>query len=326
MSTRSLILLLILSSSMSGCIFEDEGENVQEITPTDETLDEESQFSVHCIEYDDLERCWLLLVPTIVNESSTVPLVVDIHGGGDDMYEQRWTSDFANISMEQGFIVAYPQGHNDLWNQGDGVLPGADQDDVGFILKMVEKIQNNHSIDSSRIYVTGWSNGCGMTHRLAVQSSDVFAAAGCMSMYQFAEVAMGYSPIPFMEVHGILDEIVHYGSAAFAGVILGIPGTGVEQGAIQNLEQWANLNGCQGVMPEIIVVEDDYDIRGYSDCENGVEVRLMSLFFAAHNPYLYDDPVATPGRGDGNPTGVPSSRIVWDFMSQYSKESGDETE
>tara|TARA_Y100000996_G_scaffold228159_1_gene179479 strand:- start:5635 stop:6306 length:672 start_codon:yes stop_codon:yes gene_type:complete len=221
--------------------------------------------------------------------------------------------------MEQGFIVAYPQGHNDLWNQGDGVLPGADQDDVGFILKMVEEIQNNHSIDSSRIYVTGWSNGCGMTHRLAVQSSDVFTAAGCMSMYQFAEVATGYTPIPFMEVHGILDEIVHYGSAAFAGVILGIPGTGLEQGAIQNLEQWANLNGCQGVMPEIIVVEDDYDIRGYTDCENETQVMLMTLFFAAHNPYEHDDPVAQPGRGWANPTGVPTSTIVWEFVSQFSK-------
>ena len=40
MSTRSLILLLMISSSMSGCIFEDEEGNVQEITTTDEILDE----------------------------------------------------------------------------------------------------------------------------------------------------------------------------------------------------------------------------------------------------------------------------------------------
>ena len=316
----TLVMLLLASSIFSGCMSEPTNVDSEKETPLDENPNFDTPFSVHCIEYDDLERCWLLLVPTIVNESSTVPLVVDIHGGGDDMYQQRWTSDFANLSMEQGFIVAYPQGHNDLWNQGDGVLPGADQDDVGFILKMVEKIQNNHSIDSSRIYVTGWSNGCGMTHRLAVQSSDVFAAAGCMSMYQFAEVATGYTPIPFMEVHGILDEIVHYGSAAFAGVILGIPGTGLEQGAIQNLEQWANLNGCQGVMPEIIVVEDDYDIRGYTDCENETQVMLMTLFFAAHNPYEHDDPVTQQGRGWANPTGVPTSTIVWEFLSQFSTE------
>ena len=117
MKTWPLILLLIISSTMGGCIIE-EGEDAQDIASTDEILDQESQFSEHCIQYDNLERCWLLLVPMSLNESGKVPLIVDIHGGEDDMYQQRWTSDFANISMEQGFIVAYPQGHNNLWNMG----------------------------------------------------------------------------------------------------------------------------------------------------------------------------------------------------------------
>ena len=183
---------MILSSTMGGCIHE-EVRGEQDIPSTDEILDEESQFTEHCIEYDDLERCWLLLVPMTLNESSTVPLVVDIHGGEDDMYQQRWTSDFANISMEQGFIVAYPQGHNNLWNMGwDSITCSAgilctEEDDVGFILQMVDTITQNHSIDNSRIYSTGWSNGCGMTQRLAVEASEVFAAAGCMAMYRFVE-------------------------------------------------------------------------------------------------------------------------------------------
>ena len=50
MNARLLLILLMLSSTMSGCISEELGESVQEITPTDEIQDEESQFSVHCIE------------------------------------------------------------------------------------------------------------------------------------------------------------------------------------------------------------------------------------------------------------------------------------
>ena len=83
---------------ISGCMSEPTNVDSEEETPLDENPNFDTPFSVHCIEYDDLERCWLLLVPAIVNESSTVPLVVDIHGGGDDMYQQRWTSDFANLS------------------------------------------------------------------------------------------------------------------------------------------------------------------------------------------------------------------------------------
>ena len=321
MKTWLFTLLLILSSTLSGCIIE-KGENSLVIPSTDEILDEESQFSEHCIEYDDLERCWLLLVPMTLNESSTVPLVVDIHGGEDDMYQQRWTSDFANISMEQGFIVAYPQGHNNLWNMGwDPITCSAgimctEEDDVGFILQMVDMITQNHSIDNSRIYSTGWSNGCGMTQRLAVEASDIFAAAGCMSMYRFVEAPSDYLPIPFMEVHGLLDEIIQYTTTAHSAPIFG-----PEKGAIQNLESWAELNGCQGTTPEVIESQDDYDIRGYTNCENETQVMLVTLFFAAHNPYEHDDPVTQPGRGGANPTGVPTSTMVWEFMSKFSKSS-----
>jgi len=318
------VMLLLASSMISGCMSEPPEVDSEEDVLVEPNPDYELNITEHCIEYDDLERCWLLLVPPILNESVPAPLLVDMHGNGDDMYQQRWTSDFANISMEQGFVVAYPQGHNNAWNQGPSLIPCSDElrcseeDDVGFILQMLDTIVQNHSIDQSRVYVTGWSNGCGMTQRLAVQASEVFAASGCMAMYLFAEVPSDYNPIPFIEVHGILDEIVLYATTAPAAPVFG-----PEKGAIQNLETWADLNGCQGSIPEVIVSEDDYDIRGYTDCENETQVMLVSLFFAAHNPYEHDDPVADPGRGWANPTGVPSSTIVWEFVSQFSKKSNE---
>ena len=320
----SVVTLLLVSSMVSGCVSEPTKVDSEEDNPVEDNLDYEPNISEHCVEYDELERCWLLLVPPILNDSAPAPLLVDMHGNGDDMYQQRWTSDFANISMEQGFFVAYPQGHNNAWNHGSSLIPCSDElrcseeDDVGFTLQMLDTIMQNHSIDKSRVYVTGWSNGCGMTQRLAVQASEVFAAAGCMAMYRFAEVQSDYSPIPFMEVHGLLDEIVLYATTAPAAPVFG-----PEKGAIQNLESWADLNGCQGSIPEVIVSEEDYDIRGYTDCENEAQVMLVSLFFAAHNPYEHDDPVADPGRGWANPTGVPSSTIVWEFVSQFSKKSNE---
>ena len=250
--------LILISSLLTGCISGDYGESEDGEDPFEEPPIDISPFSEHCMEYDDLERCWLLLVPEILNESSNVPLLIDIHGGGDDMYEQRWTSDFANISMDQGFIVAYPQGHNDVWNMASNWSPClvgvlcSEEDDVGFILQMLDTIMQNHSIDKSRVYVTGWSNGCGMTQRLAVEASEVFAAAGCMAMYRFEEAPSDYSPIPFMEVHGFLDEIVYYATTAPTAPIFG-----PEKGALQNLDSWADLNGCQGSVPEVVVSEVD---------------------------------------------------------------------
>ena len=36
--------------------------------------------------------------------------------------------------------------------------------------------------------------------------------------------------------------------------------------------------------------------------------------------YINDDPISDPGRGGGNPTEIPSTEIIWDFMKQYSKD------
>ena len=312
MRIQFFITLLILSS-FSGCLDNLLGNEETENSSPPVGLSKE------CILHDDKERCWLLLRPAIIPSGGIPPLVIDMHGGGDDVYQQYNTSRFAEISERDGVIIAYPQGYDNLWNQTDGLCCG-DEDDFGFILQMIEKIKIVHAIDEERIYASGWSNGCGMAQRLAVQASDIFAAAACMSMYQFAQTSPDYSPIPFMEVHGLLDEILHYPTAALTGIYFELYGEGVEDGAIQNLEEWADLNNCQGLFPEFFVIENDYDIRGYSDCENGAEVRLMTLFYAQHNPYINDDPISDPGRGGGNPTEIPSTEIIWDFMKQYSKD------
>ena len=46
----------------------------------------------------------------------------------------------------------------------------------------------------------------------------------------------------------------------------------------------------------------------------------MTQFYSSHNPYLNDYPASSGvGRGKGNPTGIETTLILWEFMSQYSK-------
>lgn len=49
-------------------------------------------------------------------------------------------------------------------------------DDVLFISEMLDFLENNYNVDSSRIYATGFSNGGTMTTRLALEMFDRFAA------------------------------------------------------------------------------------------------------------------------------------------------------
>jgi polyhydroxybutyrate depolymerase len=259
----------------------------------------------------------MLLVPNNLTQDIPVPLVIDLHGMGDTNQMQFELSAFAEIAVEENFIVAYPQGEELIWSiDVEEVDNGLD--DIGFLLEIIASIKGMYSIDESRIHMTGWSMGCMMTQFFAVETQGILASAGCMSGYLMTEAPSTYSiPIPFMEVHGVLDSSIQYADNS-ANFMIGFQSTrGINVGAMQNLEYWADLNGCIGVVPEIFELNDDFDIRGYSECENGAEVRLMSLFLAQHNPYVNDHDIHDK---PGNPTGTPSTRILWDFMSQFQKE------
>ena len=124
-------------------------------------------------------------------------------------------SHFDVIAEENNVIVVYPQGYEDSWNAGwcCGQAKDEEINDVGFILQLIDYISANFSIDESRIYASGHSNGCAMTHKLANEASETFAAAGCMALYLLDDPAPSYTPISLIEVHGLLDQIIPYGAS-----------------------------------------------------------------------------------------------------------------
>ncbi|MAT85993.1 MAG: hypothetical protein CMA25_03415 [Euryarchaeota archaeon] len=302
----SLMLLLIMLTNLSGCL------SISDENTKDDSLAKDSvsaSLSTQCIEFEQIERCWSLLVPGNLSATDSVSLVLDLHGHGGSSESQHEMSGFANLAVEKKFIVAYPQGYENFWGINiDGV--DNDLDDVGFLLTIIETIVDTYPVNEKKIYMTGWSNGCMMTQRFAVETQNILASAGCMSGYLMTDAPSSYTaPIPFMEVHGMLDETVNYVDNTGTTMFYFQNIAGLNKGATQNLDYWADLNGCNGLAPELITINEDYDIRGYSECDSGAEVRLMSLFVAGHNPYL-----------SGNPTGTPSSTILWDFMSQFTME------
>ena len=111
-----------------------------------------------------------------------MPLVLDLHGFGHTSSSQMNISSFASLAVEEQFIVAYPQGYDSFWGLGfDGI--DNDVDDVGFLLALIETVSEDQPVDETRVYMTGWSNGCKMTQRFAVETQGIVASIGCMSGY-----------------------------------------------------------------------------------------------------------------------------------------------
>jgi polyhydroxybutyrate depolymerase len=80
-------------------------------------------------------------------------------------------------------------------------------DDVGFADAMVADIGAGLSIDRSRVYASGFSNGAAFTARLAVERSQVLAAAA-FSGGGLSSAHVPARPIPMYVAVGTLDDRV----------------------------------------------------------------------------------------------------------------------
>ena len=309
----SLFSLMLLVVSFSGCI--SEGGDSTDTSDEDMPVVEDFQGLdyVECMLHEDLERCWNVLVPVTVDLSQEAPMVIDLHGNTLTMQNQRDLSQFDDIAEENGVIAVWPQGYDNSWNSGYCCSTAGEMqlNDTGLILEIIGRVVANHSIDESRVYLTGWSNGCSLSQKLANDHSDVFAAIACMSYYLLEDPSPDYSPIPIMEIHGLEDQIILYSNDA-----IHLPNMDAQKhGAIQNHQQWGNMNGCGDKAPDSNSPSVFYSVQSFTDCDNGTEVSLVTLYAADHNPYEESHDVFT-----GNGGTVDTNGIAWEFLSRFSKD------
>jgi len=307
-------------------------DTIEAIPETNDTADEEPEepedpptedndtlfrgMKEECFEHGGIERCWILYVPDQTDITKSIPLLLDLHGLQRNAYQQYNFTDMDKIARENNAIIIYPQGYGESWNFGVCCDPAKDEniDDLGFLVTLITESLERFPVDSNRVYLTGWSNGCAMSQVLANEASDLIAAVACMSMYFIGEEDSSYSATPIMEIHGFFDEIVFYSH-------LGPSGLFFQQeiwntGAIQNLYNWKEMNGCSGNTPDWNEEEIFYNIQGFTNCENSSEAVLVTIHAGTHNVYAKKD----PGSPDPGTQGtVDTTQMAWDFLSRFTK-------
>lgn len=194
------------------------------------------------------------------------PIVVQLPGAGQDgIFAEAYTGESA-LADREGFMVAYPTaaGTSPSWNVS-GRVPGK-PDDVKYLRKLLKQLSGpNICADPDRVYVTGASNGGGMTAALACAAPDLIAAA--------APVAGGYSSlpacrskaaVPLLEVHSLGDTVVPY------------RGKGADHaGSVPTfLAEWRGRNGCAGTVRRSAPARGVTELRWTCDRAPVEHVRL----------------------------------------------------
>jgi polyhydroxybutyrate depolymerase len=267
------LLALLFVASMADVVGAFCSNNVLTPTPVLSTT------PIRTLQFGGQTRSYILHVPPSYTGKFPVPLVIDMHGWTSTAAMQALISGFRQKSDEEGFLVAWPQGLNNSWNAMDCCPPSflSGVDDVGFIKALASEIATLGYIDPSRVYVTGLSNGGSMSHRLACDAADVFAAAAPVSYPLDATTTRcdPVRPITVAHFHGLNDMQVPYaGGGPFNDRFGG--GAFNFMPAQQSLTTWAQINACTDTRQTL-------DLGGQNRCETfdtcaaGVHATLCSL-------------------------------------------------
>ncbi len=192
------------------------------------------------MEFDGLTRKYLEYVPASYDGTEAVPIVLCLHGLGDNMNNffqigMNYIADTANFIVLTPEAIADPN-YGTAWNSGAsylGMVLNQNVDDVGFLGALLDTVIANYNISVNNIFVTGFSMGGFMTNRLACELNQRFKAAASVS----GTIGNSFScspasAIPFCHFHGTAD-----GTVAFVNNNFG-------NDAEELVDYWVNFDNC----------------------------------------------------------------------------------
>lgn len=173
------------------------------------------EIAIPSIDVNGKKREYATYVPDGI--SGEVGVIISLHGASNDYYNGRVDfnaiADAKKDTEGKKFIVVYPRG---LMRQLRGTERGwetyteSNTEDVEFFKAIVTELKKTYSVDMSRIYLAGFSNGGMMAYKAAHQAGDFFAAFASVGGFPVNESHLfhaGSQPTPFIHIQGAADGV-----------------------------------------------------------------------------------------------------------------------
>jgi polyhydroxybutyrate depolymerase len=287
-----ILLIIITALFLSGCV-----KSKLQASPEFALGPGDYDFS---IEHDGLKRIYIVHVPPSYDVIKPTPLVLAFHGGGGNAEGSVEYFQLNSKSDDEGFIVVYPEGTGKLvlgkvfgsWNAGRCCPPALDNnvDDVGFVKKMIEKLENDFKIDENRVFATGMSNGAQMSYRLACELADKIAAIAPVASQGTFDNCIPSRPVPVMHFQGIEDPCTLYRGGQCGACMaeffnkIGIPVEARTWDCVTiqaYIDKWVKINGCSN-QSSVTYQNKDATCMTYDQCQDNSEVTLCLIEGMGH--------------------------------------------
>ncbi|MGA9398871.1 MAG: PHB depolymerase family esterase [Anaerolineaceae bacterium] len=259
-------------------------------------------------------REYLLYVPSTYNPQTPTPLVISIHGYAEWPAHQMQLSGWNNLADEYGFIVVYPSGTGfpKHWHDTGHSEVGEDPlVDLKFISDLIDELEQEYSIDKTRIYANGLSNGGGMSVFLACTLSNRIAAVGIVSgAYLVPEQeCLPSRPVPLIAFHGTSDPIVPYHGGPSESFELPFPDVPAW------IKDWAVINGCNST-PQTLPSSGSVSGIVYEACDRNAGVVFYTIDEGGH-AWPGGEPLPEWLVGETTQD-IDATRVMWEFFQQHS--------
>ncbi|MFZ0737018.1 MAG: PHB depolymerase family esterase [Candidatus Acidiferrales bacterium] len=232
-------------------------------------------------------RTYSLHTPKDYTPSKRWPVIFLIHGAGGQGTGMARVAHFDDFAERNGIIAVYPDGVDRRWADGRGTTTPEREgvNDVAFFSALLDKLEATYSVDPSRVYATGLSNGGFMSFKLACDLSARIAAVAPVAAtfsLRLSQECHPARPISVLEINGTSDPLVPYEGG---GMMRGSGGQILS--ALDSAKAWAKIDGCaetpatDSLAPKS---ENGLETRHeiYSGCRGGTEVALYSIVGGGH--------------------------------------------
>ena len=198
-------------------------------------------------------REWYVYVPQNVQQKA--PVVFANHGYTLNGGVYAGQTDWHKVADEKGFIVVFPSAiPGSISENGNAPFPAWNiamdptrMDEIEFFKYMLDDLKKHYSIDTGRVYATGHSWGSQMTHVLALNEPEMFAAVAPLSGFIFN--AAVFEQAEAAKAKGSYPGVPVYMAAGTEGgtewAICPVP-LAEENSSGKTLSDWFALNGCTG--------------------------------------------------------------------------------
>jgi polyhydroxybutyrate depolymerase len=183
-------------------------------------------------------------------------------------------------------------------------------------ITLIDTLPTKFHVDTSRIYITGISNGGMLAYRLACELADKIAAVAVVAPPAIPEGCQPSRPVPVMHIHGTADPCMPYDGGP-GGKCIRNSKLFETPGAQAMIDAWREMYACEPE-PTTTFARGSAVCETYSPCLGVAQVTLCTIEGGGHT--WPSGPQYLPERLVGPTYTDMTNKQLWEFLSEFKLE------